>query len=161
MKYFKGIQLLKYPWVMFYMVAEYETPEEFESSEWASDPLVKLESDIEQVFGTYSYHIVDGEFVDRTESEMIMIEENYNAAMALKTDANRILDINGNVFTYDNKEFPMDEVSRLFYIAIKESATNHKVRTTSNEAYALNEGDRAAFYAAYIAKLLSITKHTV
>lgn len=162
MKYFKGIQLLQYPWVMFYKVAEFATDEDFEESEWATDPLVKREPDIIQVFGAYSYRIVDGEFVDRTEEELEIQESDYLIKNALAVDRNRIQTISDSSFTYDSNDFPMDEVSRLFYTTMEKiKPASNKIRTMANTAYALNAVDIPAFMDEYYKKLITISKHTV
>jgi hypothetical protein len=162
MKYYEGIQLIKYPWIQWQEVAEFETTEAFEASDWADNPLVKAKSDIVQVFGAYAYRIVDGEFVDRTEAELAEQESEYVIKNALLSDRNRLQSINDNSFTYDSNEFPMDEVSRLFYETMaKLEPISSKIRTMENTEYALEAANIPAFINEYYKKLLNITKHTL
>lgn len=114
------------------------------------------------IYGVSPWYIVDGELVERTTLEMEAFEDEYNIQIGVKSEALRLESINKESFTYDSNDFPMDEVSRLFYTAIeKTSPANSKIRTMNNTAYNLADTDISSFMASYYEKLLLISKHTI
>lgn len=159
MKYYLAIKQDSYPFIRWTEVAQFETIEDFNKSEWASNPLVKEKADIIQVFGTYSYHIVDGEFVDRTEENMAELQKDFDAKNALDSNINKIESINSDSFRFDRNEFPMDEVSRLFYAMIAVKPNDYSIQTMDYSKYDLSSENNTDFLKAYQDKLLSISRH--
>lgn len=157
--YYLGTQLLQYPWIQWSKAAEFETTEDFETSELAANKLVKERDDIVQVYGTYSYHIVDGAFVDRTEEEMHEFETAFNAKNLISLNRKRIETLRETTFTYADKEFPMDENSRVYYSTFNKIATSKKVLTANGEFYALDKEKIDEFLTVYYQKLNDITQH--
>jgi len=159
MKYFKAIKLLQYPFIQWTKIAEYETIEDFESSDWSDDPLVKAESDIVKIFGTYPYQIVDGAFVDYTTEELVDLEKAFTVRQAMAKNRNRIETLNTSTFTYDGHEFPMDDASRLFYSTFDKISGSKKIFDIEAFNYGLLEENIPDFMAAYYAQLNNITQH--
>lgn len=160
--YFSAISLVDKPFVSFDSIGNF-TLEEFAASPYASDPLIVKRSEVPNyAFGVCTAKIVGGVLVNRTPAEMAVFEAEYNVIMGVRSEAARIGTINLEKFTYDSNEFPMDEVSRLFYLAMEKNApVSHKVRTMANTEYALDSGDIGAFLDAFYARLLLISKHTL
>lgn len=162
MNYYKAYEIAEMPYIIWNGIGNFVTPEAFADSDYGDDPLVKAEVDIVLEFGVYAERIVAGELVPWNATEINNFRDAYNIKRGVAGEALRIGSINSNSFTYDSKEFPMDEVSRLFYTSIeKVSPSSSKIRTMENTAYDLDAADIAAFMAAYYAKLLLITKHTL
>lgn len=160
MKYFLGIQIFTYPWVRWTKVGDFATTEDFEASEWFGNPLVKAKADIVQTFGTYTFHIVDGVFVDRTEEELTDLEADYNVKNVMSTNRARIETLRESTFTYDSKQFPMDEASRLFYSTFTEIPGDKKViPVNETEFYSLLEANIPSFLGKYYEKLKIVTEH--
>lgn len=162
--YFNAISLIDKPFISWQSVGSF-TPTEFATSEYADDPLVIPEDEIPfpySVFGVCPKKIVAGVLEDRTPAEMAVFETEYNIVIGLKSDAARIVSINNDKFTYDGNEFPMDEVSRLFYETMaKLTAVPYKIRTMENTEYALEAANIVAFLEEYYKKLITISKHTL
>ncbi len=160
--YYIAIALVEKPFVSFASVGSF-TPAEFAASIYATNGLVVKESDLpSQAFGVCSKKIVSGNLVDRDPAELLILRDEYDIYLGLKAEPAKIFDINKESFTYDDTDFPMDEVSRLFYMAIeKTTPTNSKIKTMENLKYDLEAANVPAFMAEFWAKLLLISKHTI
>lgn len=160
--YFSAIELVEKPYLTFQSIGMF-TPAEFAASDYADDPLVIKESEVpDYAFGVCTSKIVAGELVARTAGEMAVFEAEYNIIVGVKSEAARIGSINSNSFTYDGNDFPMDEVSRLYYLSIeKTTPSSAKIRTMANVEYALDSVNISAFLTAYYDKLWLISKHTL
>lgn len=113
------------------------------------------------VYGVCPLKIVDGELVERTAPEMATFETEYNIEQAMKANVQRLPSINAETFLYDGKQFPMDEVSRLFYTAMEKVGGNQKIMTIDNQLYNLLDASIPAFMAAFYSRLLNISKHDI
>lgn len=128
------------------------------------NPLIVREDQLPEVeYGVYLKKINEsGELVDFTAPEIVAIRDAYNIKVGLNSEAQRIGEINTGSFTYDGKEFPMDEVSRLFYLALeKRQPSSSKIRTMDNTAYTLTDTNINDFLAEYYKELLLLSKHTI
>lgn len=162
MEYYKAYEIDDKPFVTWNGVGVFNTPEDFEDSQWGDDPLVVSATDIVAQYGVYTKHIVGGALVAWTAPELLIFRDEYNINRAVIGESLRIGDVNKGTFTYDGNDFPMDEVSRLFYVAIENNApSSSKIRTMENTAYDLDAADINAFMTAYYAALLLISKHTI
>lgn len=161
-RYFSAIALVDKPFVSFAGIGSF-TPEEFEASPYYDDPLVVSQSRLPGYsFGVCNQKIVAGELVNRTPAEMVIFEAEYNLAMSLKSERAKIDIIREASFTYDETDFPMDEVSRLYYLAIeKKLPATSQIKTMQNVKYQLNAVDIDDFMSEYYAKLLLLSKHTL
>lgn len=160
MRYFLAVESNTKPFILWASVAN--SLKEYEERGFDENPLVIPESELpEPVYGVCPLKIVSGQLVERTPSEMATFNTEWNIAQGLKEESTRINTVNSSFFTYDGNNFPMDEVSRLFYMTIPQVSGDKKIRTMANTAYALVDANRAAFFAAYIEKLLLVTKHTI
>ena len=162
MEYYKAYEIDDKPFVTWNGVGVFNTPEDFEDSQWGDDPLVVSATDIVAQYGVYTKHIVGGALVAWTAPELLIFRDEYNINRAVIGESLRIGDVNKGTFTYDGNDFPMDEVSRLFYACIeKTTPSTSKLRTMASTAYALSDANIAAFMTAYYEHLLLITKHTI
>ena len=161
--YFNAIELTNKPFISWMSVGTF-TLEEFRASEYADDPLIIPEDEIPfpyNVFGVCPKKIVGGVLENRTPAEMAGFEAEFNIQVSVKSERLKIEYINNDKFTYEDNDFPMDEVSRLFYSCIERTAENYKIKTMVNTVFSLTDAKRADFVAAFYEKLLSISKHTV
>lgn len=136
--------------------------------QWDStdDPLGDLVVEQEDIptfiYGVYTWKIVDGELVERDDPEMLAFQAEWEIANGLQSERVRLNDINLDKFTYDGNEFPMDEVSRLFYLTLeKTTPSSAKIRTMANTPYNLDIDDITAFMTAFYERLYTISKHTI
>lgn len=162
MTYFIAKTIAEKPLIYFTSVGDF-TDEEFENSPYFGNGLIVKETDIKPYqFGVYPDKIVSGALRARTTLEMTGYQTIYEIENGLKLESSRIKDINTSSFTFDGNDFPMDEVSRLFYLAIeKRTPTNSKIRTMANVAYTLSDTDINDFLDAYYAKLLTVSQHVI
>ncbi|WP_264520401.1 hypothetical protein [Flavobacterium sp. N1994] len=161
--YFSAISRPDKPFISWNSVGNF-TPTEFAASEYADDPLIISEDDLPNpinVFGVCPLKIVSGVLEDRTPGEMAVFETEYNIIMGVKSERLKKQAIDDDKFTYDGQQFPMDEVSRLFYLAIEKNRGNSKIKTMSNTLYSLLDANIDAFLAAYYSRLLTISQHTI
>ena len=157
--YFIALERAEKPFVSWLSVGSF-TPTEFENSDYNKNPLVRAEDEIPSyAFGVSTVHIVDRRLVARDAAEMAIYEEEYNIKIALFNNRNRIGDINGSSFNFDGNDFPMDEVSRLYYSMIALSVDDYSIQTMSGSKYALRDTSKNDFLRAYYTKLLLISKH--
>lgn len=162
MEYYKAFETASKPYVIWCGVGNFVTTAAFEASPFYEDPMVVPATSIVSQDGVFTLHIVSGVLVAWTASELSNFRDENNIIKGLRTDAQRINAINNDKFTYDGNDFPMDEVSRLFYACIEKTApSTSKLRTMANTAYALSDANIAAFMTAYYEHLLLITKHTI
>ena len=160
--YFIAIALANKPFVTFNSVGSF-TPAEFAASVYATNGLVVKESELpSQAFGVCSKKIVSGNLVDRDPAEMEILRAEYEVYLALKAEPAKIFDINKASFTFDGNDFPMDEVSRLYYLSIdKKQPATSQIKTMQNVKYQLDAVDIDDFMSEYYAKLLLLSKHTI
>ncbi|WP_264522132.1 hypothetical protein [Flavobacterium sp. N1994] len=161
--YFNAIALANKPFISWISVGSF-TPAEFAASEYADDPLIIPEDEVPfpyNVFGVCPKKIVSGVLEDRTPAEMAVFEAEWIIENSLKLERTKKQGIDDNKFSYDGQYFPMDEVSRLFYLAIEKNRGNTKIKTMSNTLYSLLDGDIDDFLAAYYSRLLTISQHTI
>lgn len=150
------------PFVTFSSVGFF-TPTEFANSAFFGNTLVVKESSLPAYqFGVCTSRIVGGVLVPFTAEEMIVFRDEYAVIVSLNNEKAKIFDINKESFTYDDTDFPMDEVSRLFYMAIeKTTPENSRIKTMENLKYDLEAANIPAFMAEFWTKLLLIAKHTI
>ena len=160
--YFIAIALTVKPFVTFNSVGSF-TPAEFAASVYATNGLVVKESELpSQSFGVCSKKIVAGNLVDRDPAEMEILRAEYEVYLALKAEPAKIFDINKASFTFDGNDFPMDEVSRLYYLAIeKKLPASSELKNMQNVKYQLDAADINDFMSEFYAKLLLLSKHTI
>ena len=161
--YYSAIVHAEKPFISWNSVGSFTTAE-FKASEYADDPLVVSEDRIPNpinVFGVCPLKIVSGVLEDRTPGEMAVFEAEYNIEISLKSERLKIKTINDSFFVFDEKSFPMDEVSRLFYIAISQFGDDQKIKTIDNALYLLSGEKILPFMTAFFTKLLSLSKHTI
>lgn len=162
MKYFKATEVAFKPFIFWNPAAD--SLAELEALELEADPLILPESEVpDNLYGVCPLKIVSGELVERTVGEMSDFSDEWDIAEALKANVNRLPNINASTFIHDGKEFPMDEVSRLFYHAIDKVRGNQKIMTVANEQYNLMDTTTLIddFLDSYHAKLIEITKHDI
>ncbi|MGV9003945.1 hypothetical protein [Flavobacterium sp.] len=159
MHYYKAYETANKPFVTWCGVGSFATTEAFEASRYYGDPLVVPQTSIVAQDGVFTLHVVSGVLVAWTAPELTAWRTETNIEKALRSESQRIVSINNDKFTYDGKEFPMDEVSRLFYKTLEVIApSSSKIRTMANTAYDLNSTDIVAFMLAYRNRLLIISK---
>ena len=163
--YFNAIALRDKPFISWKSVGSF-TPAEFAVSEYADDPLVIPEDEVPfpyNVFGVCPKKIVSGVLEDRTPSEMAVFEAEFTIASTIGGNRNKIQTVEKSYFTYDGKNFPMDEASRLFYACIDKLRDDHHILTILGEDYFLINEDTNIddFILAYYTKLLLLTKHDI
>jgi hypothetical protein len=161
-RYYSAIALREKPFVSFGGIGSF-TAEEFEASAYADDPLVVAQSELPGYsFGVCNAKIVAGELVNRTPAEMAVFEAEYTKEVSLKSERRKIDTINDGFFTFDGNDFPMDEVSRLYYLSIdKKQPATSQIKTMQNVKYQLDAVDIDDFMSEYYAKLLLLSKHTL
>lgn len=128
------------------------------------NPLVLPEDSLpDLIFGVCPLKIEGGELVDRTTGEMDDFEVEWTEITQKGTNAGKIVDVNTGHFTYDSTNFPMDEVSRLFYAAISNQppAGDVKCMTTSGALYNLTNANIGDFITEYYKKLRALAQPPV
>ena len=161
--YFIAISLTEKPFVSFMSVGSF-TPAEFAASIYATNGLVVKESELPaQAFGVCSKKIVGGNLVDRDPAELLVLRDEYDVYLSLKSEPAKIFDINKATFTYDDYQFPMDEVSRLFYLSLATMTPLPaivEIKKMDATKYTLGAEFVPGFLNVYYTRLYEVSKHT-
>ena len=158
MRYFIARPLDARPFMYWQSIAE--SIEELAEVGEYTNPLVVAE-DLKPpfIFGVCPLKIVGGELVDRDAAEMAIHEADFNTRTLIETITPKIADINKSTFVYDGVVFPMDEVSRLHYLAIGNlPIVDTTCLTSAGVAYELADTTVLLFLAEYYKKLQLVTK---
>ena len=117
MRYFKAVEIEQKPFIFWNGVAN--DIAELAELELFKDPLILPEDSIPNlIYGVCPLKIVSGELVERTESEMLAFQAQWEEYEFLREQSQLINNVNQGTFTYDSEIFPMDERSRILYNAI-------------------------------------------
>lgn len=158
---FIAIQVSEKPFIVWSSIPEgsFDDPE----SQYFESDLVLDEKEIpETIYGVCPLKIVSGELVERTESEMLAFQSQWQEYEFLREQSQLINTINEGTFTYDSETFPMDERSRILYNAISNIVFSPdeaiELMASDGKPYTLFEADKANFLEAYYWRLYQLSK---
>lgn len=161
MRYLKATEIAFKPFIFWNGVAN--SIEELTDLGLEYDPLVLPEKEIPtNIYGVCPLKIVAGELVERTESEMLAFQAQWEEYEFLREQSQLINNVNQGTFTYDSEIFPMDERSRILYNAISnivfspDEAIN--LMASGGKQYNLFEVNKSAFLDAYHWRLYQLSK---
>lgn len=162
MKYLKAKELDRKPFIQFDLWAN--SFEELQAMGEDENPLIMAEDDIPDfVFGVHPFKIEAGEIVERTTLEMEAFEAEWNLQNVKNENSKKLREINQQSFTYDSTDFPMDEVSRLFYLSLEKNTIvgDVKCMTMAGELYNLANANVGDFLTKFYKKLKGLSQPPV
>ncbi|KGO89729.1 hypothetical protein [Flavobacterium suncheonense] len=154
MKFFKAIEQPQKPFITWHEWAK-DIIELTEMGEYGNPLIVGEDYIPEYIYGVCPWKIEGGELVERTSGEMNAFEAEFEVETTLRENAAKISEINTGSFTYDSTDFPMDDVSRLFYTAIANEPPvgDVKCMTVDGTLYNLPNANIGAFITEYYKQL--------
>ena len=162
MRYFKAFELERKPFIQFDKWAD--SLEKLQAMGEEDNPLIIAEADIPDfVFGVHPFKIEAGEIVERTTLEMEAFEAEWNLQNVKNENSKKLREINTGSFTYDSIDFPMDEVSRLFYLSLQNNTIvgDVKCMTIAGELYNLANANVGDFLTEFYKKLKGLSQPPV
>ena len=104
MRYFKAVEIEQKPFIFWNGVAN--DIAELAELELFKDPLILPEDSIPNlIYGVCPLKIVSGELVERTESEMLAFQAQWEEYEFLREQSQLINNVNQGTFTYDSEIF--------------------------------------------------------
>lgn len=147
MRYFRAIEIEQKPFIQWDCWATND--EDYKTLGLDRDPLVMAEEDIPAFkYGVCPLKIVDGQLVERTETEMLSYQAEYNQKADTDRYAGTIQDVDKGFFEFNREKFPLHPSARLLYdIAEKEQLTT-VFQTIDGKRIAIDSKELTTFSAA-------------
>lgn len=163
MKYYKGYETDDRPFLLFDYIAE--SLEELQALGLEADPLVVTEDQllnpadpgyISFESGICHKRIFGGAIVDRLAGDITAQE----TALAKATEVARMKSLTSvfetDTFTYDVRDFPLNEAARSVYNAVFDATAADRVLVSTTGNYTLLSANISAFKTVYLNKILAI-----
>lgn|SRR5690606_27163661 len=155
MRYFRAIELDHKPFIQWDCWATNE--EDYLTLELDKDPLVLPEDDIpEYQFGVCPLKIVDGQLVQRTQSEMNAYQSEYNQVAESDRYAGTIREIDKAFFEFNRERYPLHQSARLLYEIAEKEQTSVELKTVDNKRILIDSKDLPAFVNSFRTQLKTI-----
>ena len=148
MRYFRAIELDEKPFIQFDCWATND--EDYITLGLDQDALVVAEDNLpEYRFGVCTQKIENGQLVERTETELLAFEAEYETTSRADRYAGTIDNVDKGVFEFNRERFPLHQSARLMYEVAERNQTDMEFQTIDGKRILIETKDIAAFAGTY------------